>query len=99
MPNDTLLAYWLLSALAQVLNSKAMDDVASAYKGIAKLVKPAPPYHVALDIDMKLLARLSQQQQQQWATLLASVRMLVVGHPLRCGRMQQRHMPNGATSK
>lgn len=67
----------------QVLNSKAMEDVASAYKGIAKLVKPEPPYHVALDIDLKLLARLSQQQQQQWATLLASVRMLVVGHPLR----------------
>ena len=77
----------LVRAAGQVLNTKAMDDVAAAYKGIAKLVKPEPPYHVALDVDMKLMSRLSQPQQQQWATLLASVRMLVVGHPLRYAEM------------
>ncbi|EFJ40594.1 actin-related protein ArpC2 [Volvox carteri f. nagariensis] len=48
--------------------------------------QPAPPggrYHVALDIDLPLLARLSAAQQDSWSRSLASLRLLMVGHPLR----------------
>ena len=38
---------------------------------------------VALDVDVALLARLSAGQREGWSRSLASLRLLLAGHPIR----------------
>ncbi|GFR45830.1 hypothetical protein Agub_g7194, partial [Astrephomene gubernaculifera] len=40
-------------------------------------------YQVALDVDLALLCRLSGGQREGWSRSLASLRLLLAGHPLR----------------
>ncbi|PNH07039.1 hypothetical protein TSOC_006551, partial [Tetrabaena socialis] len=68
-----------------VLGADVMAAVAAAFKGVATLSQQQlePPYQVALDVDIALLSRLSGPQQDQWSRSLASLRLLLAGHPLR----------------
>lgn len=67
----------------QLLGQQALSEVASSLKGIAALAPTAKGYHVTVDIDVKLLSRLSSGQQENWARTLASLRLMLIGHPLR----------------
>ncbi|GLC62418.1 hypothetical protein PLESTB_001897300 [Pleodorina starrii] len=69
----------------QVLGPEVIDSVAAAFRGVAVVSRqpPEPPFHLALDVDLHLLARLSAPQQDGWSRSLASLRLLLAGHPLR----------------
>lgn len=67
----------------QLLGQQALGEVATSLKGIATLAPTAKGYHVSIDIDVKLLSRLSSGQQENWARTLASLRLMLIGHPLR----------------
>ena len=62
-----------------------IDAVAAAFRGVATVSHqvPEPPYQVALEVDVALLARLSGPQQDGWSRSLASLRLMLAGHPLR----------------
>ncbi|KAG2483731.1 hypothetical protein HYH03_017449 [Edaphochlamys debaryana] len=44
---------------------------------------PAPTPVVALEVDVPLLSRLSEGQREGWSRALASLRVLLAGHPIR----------------
>lgn len=58
----------------------------AAYKGIATLLTPPlGGYLITLDLNVRMLSKLSQQQQQYCIMELASLRLHVTSSPLRCG--------------
>ncbi|GLI66878.1 hypothetical protein VaNZ11_010875, partial [Volvox africanus] len=69
----------------QVLGPEVIEAVSVAFRGVAVVseLAPDPPYQLALDVDLPLLARLSAPQQEGWSRSLASLRLLLAGHPLR----------------
>uniref|UniRef100_A0A7S0Y8B3 Arp2/3 complex 34 kDa subunit n=1 Tax=Polytomella parva TaxID=51329 RepID=A0A7S0Y8B3_9CHLO len=68
----------------QLLSRKAIENVGLFFKGVAKLSTAIEKgFHVSLDIDINLLLRLTPSQQKLWAKSFSSIRLLLIGQPLR----------------
>lgn len=72
-----------LSMLQASGTTKAYEALALAYKGVAKVVDPPCGYAICLDVNVRMLTRMDAHQRDFWIKELASLRLNIMGAPLR----------------
>ncbi|KAJ9508588.1 hypothetical protein QJQ45_012127 [Haematococcus lacustris] len=75
----------------QLLTENTLELIQGAYQGMATVLQPPEPgYQVSLQLEVRVLTRISPADRAYWVRLMASIRQLVTGQPLRSGRMAGR---------
>ncbi|KAL6763237.1 Arp2/3 complex, 34 kd subunit p34-Arc-domain-containing protein [Haematococcus lacustris] len=68
----------------QLLTENTLELIQGAYQGMATVLQPPEPgYQVSLQLEVRVLTRISPADRAYWVRLMASIRQLVTGQPLR----------------